>query len=255
MSYMGAKPVQSAKYECTALVGVNKAGTLKADARGYYDNVVLGAFDYHNSSGAFYPFEDAKHLFESSSPLMRKIATGNLRGEYGHPRKGDMDMRQFINRVCDIYEPNISHHIANVRIDNIREASGRQVIAVLGRVKPAGPMGPALREAFENPEEDVCFSVRSLTEDGWVGNVLHKRMKSLITWDFVNEPGINVARKWNNPSLESFAISPQQLRLARDIQSRASNGMESAACSVMDQIARDLGWAGKSNRPPSADWK
>ena len=43
-------------YQNTTLVGSTKTGMLKPDANGYYE-LVLGAFDYHNSSGAFYPLD------------------------------------------------------------------------------------------------------------------------------------------------------------------------------------------------------
>lgn len=247
---------QPMTYECTALVGLNKAGTIKPLDGGYY-RAVLGAFDFYNSGGAYYPFKDAQHLFEDSSALMRRIATGNCRGECGHPRKdGSMSMRDFVNRVCDIYEPNISHHIRRVTIDkeSVKGPDGRPCIAVIGEVKPAGPRGPALQAAFENKHEDVCFSVRSLTKDDYVGSTLHKRMVQLITWDWVNEPGISVARKWNSPSLESMVITPTQIAQARALATRNGSGMESANVRMLDEMLSATEWNSKTILPPSARW-
>lgn len=252
----GNAAAQQMSYECTALLGLNKAGTIKELDGGYFE-AVLGAFDFYNSAGAYYPFQKAKELFEDSGALMRRIATGNCRGECGHPRKTpDMSMREFITRVCDIYEPNISHHIRRVRIDttSVKGPDGRPCIAVIGEVKPAGPMGPALLAAFQNKHEDVCFSVRSLTKDSYVGNTLHKDMVQLITWDWVNEPGISVARKWNSPSLESVTISPTQLQQARREAVRANSGMESSSVRMIDEMITASGWAAKKDLPPSSRW-
>ena len=79
-----------AKYSCTALAGTNKVGKLRADENGYRE-MVLGAYDFDNSAGAVYPFESAQSLFKSSSSLMRRIANGQCRGEYGHPKPARHD--------------------------------------------------------------------------------------------------------------------------------------------------------------------
>ena len=250
---------ESVVYECTALVGVNKAGTLRADASGYYP-VILGAYEYPNSAGAIYSFEDAKGLFENSGSLMRRIASGNCRGEYGHPRKQvGWSNRDFINRVCDIYEPNISHHIRKVWIErNVTLGNKRVPIVIMGEVKPAGPMGHALRESFENSSEDVCFSVRSLTKDRMMGSQVIKGMLALITWDFVNEPGIDIARKYVNPALESrsesHTFTRTQFDLARKDAVKASNGMESSGVKMIDELSNRLGWGSDTILPPSARW-
>ena len=54
-----------ATYSCTALLGTNKAGVLKPDAEGYY-TVVLGALNFYNSAGDFYPYESAKKNYSVS---------------------------------------------------------------------------------------------------------------------------------------------------------------------------------------------
>ena len=93
-----------ATYQCTALMGTNKKGSLKCDADGYY-NVVLGALDYYNSSGAFYAYEPAKKLFDQSSTLQRRITKGVLRGECGHPKfQPGQSKKDFMMRVLSIEE-------------------------------------------------------------------------------------------------------------------------------------------------------
>lgn len=239
--------IQRASFACTALLGTNKAGILRPNADGYY-TLVLGALNIYNSGGAYYPYESAKQLFKESSSLMRRISNGALRGEYGHPRPNGMNTREFLGRVMDIYEPNVCCHIRKVWIDSssVRDENGRPVIAILGEVKPAGPMGPALQASLDNPSENVCFSIRSLTEDYQQNGVTQKNLKTIVTWDYVNEPGLSVAKKWNSPALESFdeelPIIPAHLAALRNTQMQhARLGMESNGLSAQAAM-EDLGW-------------
>lgn len=254
------QPSQRASFACTALLGSNKAGVLKPDADGYY-TVVLGAMNVYNSGGAFYPFESAKQVFKESSSLMRRIANGACRGEYGHPRMSPgMSTRDFLNRVMDIYEPNVCCHIRKVTVDysSVKDERGRPLIAIIGEVKPSGPMGPALKASFDNASENVCFSVRSITNDQNVGGVLHKHIKTIVTWDYVNEPGIGCAKKWHSPALESFdehRILPAHLAAVNKIQQTASVSMESHGGVSAESVMEDLGWnSPEVQTPPSAKW-
>lgn len=238
---------QRASYACTALVGTNKAGVLKPDADGYY-TLVLGALDIYNSGGAFYPYATAKQLFKESSSLMRRIANGALRGEYGHPRpQPGQSMREFMSRIMDIYEPNVCCHIRKVTIDytSVKDENGRPVIAIIGEVKPAGPRGPALKESLDNPSENVCFSIRSITQDCMQGGVVQKNLKTIVTWDYVNEPGLSVAKKWHSPALESYdehLLVPAHLAALRNEQRQNSISLESNGGVSAESVMQDLGW-------------
>lgn len=198
--------MQSITYSCTALVGTNKVGDLKPDANGYYE-VVLGALQAFNSAGQFYPLQEAKQLFESSSSLMRRISNGALRGENGHPRYQEgMSERAWFARVNDIFEPNCCVHHAEVNLsyDSMKDPQGRPVVAVIGKIKPSGAGERFLERQLENPKENVCFSIRSFTNDRMEAGIVKKYLKHIVTWDYVNEPGIAVANKYSSPALESF---------------------------------------------------
>lgn len=247
-------------YSCVALRGSGKVGKLTPDTDGYYE-LLLGGLECYNSSGAFYPMKDAKRLFESSSSLMRRIADGSCRGELGHPkRESGQDMRSFLSRVSTIYEDQVCCHFRDVHLDNaiIKDPSGKEVVAVVGYVKPSGPKGVSLGESLDNPKENVCFSVRSLTDDRMERGQLVKHIRSIITWDYVNEPGISFAKKWMTPSLESF----DDLSFTREHVEGMSAGtggvsMESAAVSK-ETIFVDFGWKRTSPSglvlPASAKW-
>ena len=134
-------------YKNTTLVGSTKTGNLTPDANGYYE-LVLGAFDYHNSKGDFYTLEPFKKLLVSSSSLMRRINRGALRSEYGHPRLDpSMGKRGMIMRVLDIHEDKVCAHIKSIELDESRIINnGSKVAAVIGMVKPSGPFGDALAQ-------------------------------------------------------------------------------------------------------------
>lgn len=254
-----------ASYSCTALVGTNKAGELKKDEHGYYD-VILGALDYFNSRGQFYPFASAKHLFDSSSIMMRRIKNGNMRGECGHPRRQPgWSMPEYIHRILDIYEPNISHHIREVWIDDtsMKDANGKPLIVVRGWIKPAGIGGPALQKALDNPQENVCFSIRSLTRDvKGIGGQVIKNIEEIVTWDWVNEPGINIATKYMHPSLESMGddiiFTESHLMAVRDLQRADGLGVESrgglSAESLLDRLNWDVPEGKRIAVPGSMRW-
>lgn len=227
-------------YECQALTGTNKVGLLKPDANGYYE-LVLGAYDFHNEAGAFYPLEPLKKLMENSSPLMRRIRDGYVKSECGHPRMTPgMSDRDFLMRVCDIQETNVCAHIKSIELDDERVMhNGQKVAAIIGMVKPSGPKGDALEKSLSNPDENVAFSVRSLTNDYWTpAGKLIKEVDEIITWDLVNQPGINVANKYRSPALESHGFDLKTVRDAAQKMQGVGFGMESAN-QILNNILRE----------------
>ncbi len=93
---------QKVLFSCTTLAGTGKKGKLTKDENGYY-TMPIGGLNVFNSIGDFYTYEDAKQLFDSSSTFMRRVKTGALKGEYGHPKpiKGQ-SYEEFAERVLTI---------------------------------------------------------------------------------------------------------------------------------------------------------
>lgn len=256
-----------ATYTCSALVGSNKAGELKPDKDGYY-TVVLGALNFYNSAGQFYPLEPAKKLIDESSVLVRRASTGNLRSEYGHPKfQPGMTKKDYLYRIMDIHESNTCCHIYKVWIDDtsVKDSSGNAIVTILGLIKPSGPHGHVLEAQLKNPKENVCFSIRSITDDYIEpsGRTI-KVLKEIFTWDYVNEPGISAANKWLSPALESLEnvrFSQEHLVLAKNLATMVSSGMESEIANTIDRTMRSLGWGTRDSKskdglilPPSARW-
>lgn len=247
---MQATARKSVRLGCTMLLGTEKKGVLKPDEDGYY-TVVLGAYGAHNSAGMFYDLQSAKPFFRPGSALMRQIEKGVLRGEHKHPEPDmnitDMRTREkaFIDRVREIDSDRVSHHIRALRLEEgQRDDQGRPIMAVVGEIRPAGPYGDVVRQALENPHENVYFSVRSLTMDDRMRGVKYTR--EIITWDYVNEGGIYNAQKYRSPALESFQeveITPTHLwELEAENRRRMDMGLESSDLDY-DGLARDLGWS------------
>lgn len=194
------------KFVCTSLAGTNKVGNLKKDKDGYYE-MVVGALNVYNSIGQFYVYEQAKALFQESSQLMRRVKRGALRGEYGHPKMlPGMSNDQFANRVMSIYEENTCCHHKEITLDfdRVKDENGKPIIAIISKVCPSGPQGAALERSLQNPSENVCFSIRSFTDDYREGGIVKRVLKTIVTWDLVNEPGLAIAEKFKAPALESL---------------------------------------------------
>lgn len=262
---MQAHAHRSVQMGCTMLLGTEKKGILKPDEDGYY-TVVLGAYGAHNSQGMFYDLNSALPFFQKGSQLLRQIEKGVLRGEHKHPEP-DLNIRDertrqmaFINRVREIDSDRVSHHIRAVRLEEgQKDDKGRPIMVVVGEIKPAGPYGNVIREALENPHENVYFSVRSLTMDDRMRGVKYTR--EIITWDYVNEGGIFNAQKYRSPALESFSeveITPTDLwALAEEDRKRQSMGLESRGVDY-DALASDLGWSktpkARNTKPSYVEW-
>jgi Peptidase S80 family len=247
----------SVKFACTALAGANKAGVLKRDANGYYE-IVVGALNVFNSAGQLYVFEQAKALFAESSQLMRRVQRGALRGEYGHPKLAAGQTKEsFANRVLSIYEENVCCHHKDITLDfdRVKDDNGRPIITIISKVLPAGPHGAVLQKSLDNPDENVCFSIRAFTDDFRDGGIIKRVLKTIVTWDYVNEPGISAAEKFRSPALEAMSDeSFSRGELERALAQPAGMATESGLLTGGELFA-SMGWnVPKDVRPAWAGW-
>lgn len=196
---------------------------LKQDADGYY-YVTLGALNCFNSSGSFYLKDGIEDLVKNQSyNLARRLEKSQLYGEMQHPvYQPGMSKSDFFIRNLKIDMDHISHHIKSIEFKEIDTPSGvpgkGKVLKVMGWVKPAGEKGNLLKEALENKEQNVAFSIRCLTDDRVVNGTEFRKIVQIITWDWVVEPGISVATTWNTLATEERLIleSEDDLRLGID---------------------------------------
>ncbi len=246
-------------FNCTALVGTNKVGLLPVDSNGYRE-VVLGALDFNNSIGQQYNSQAAEKLLAENSAFMRRVQAGYLKGEYGHPKKQPgMSMRDYLIRIMTIEETLVSHHIKSVWIDRSRVRNGGQnVVAIMGMVKPAGPYGPALEKSFSNPDENVAFSIRSITDDYLVRGRVSKHLREIAGWDHVVEPGLSVANKYQAPALESlnqdFQIDTNMIRMLVESPNEYNIATESADLLKNLLLNSERAIRAVGRKAPSATW-
>lgn len=246
----------SVRFTCTALAGTGKRGLLPPDADGYRIQPI-GGLNCFNNAGEYYTAQQARRLFERSSAFMRRVSSGCLKGEDGHPVwEPGMSEQQYISRVLRIHEPNVCAHFAEVWLDfeSMKDATGRPIIAIMGKVKPAGQQGAQLEAAYNNPHEDVCFSVRAFTADNRVGGVNERTLIEIVTFDRVNEPGIGTSRKFRSASLESMT----ERQFAPDAVRRACKpvpglAMESISLSA-ESLLQVLGLEDSRGNPAFMDW-
>ncbi len=252
--------LNSVRFTCTALQNSGKKGLLQKDAEGYYSSV-LGGLNVFNSAGEFYTAEGVRQLFADSGLLQKRIKQGRLRGEWGHPKQkpGESDSA-FINRIFLINEEKIACHFKEIWLDdtNVKNDAGQPVIAIMGKFCPSGPYADSLERSLANPNENISFSIRAFTDDQRIRGVNNRYLKTIVTWDVVNCPGISIAEKWKSPSLESLAVSDVFERtlsrgeLERSVRSASMAGVaqESAVMNAQELFA-SMGWIDRSNRTPA----
>lgn len=245
------------RFTCSQLVGTGKQGVLSKDKNGYYE-IVVGGLNVFNSVGQYYVYEEAKELFQESSQFMRRVKRGVLAGETGHPKwLPGMSEDQYANRLLSIYEDNICCHHKEISLDfdRVKDEAGRPVIAIISKLKPAGPGGPALAQSLENADENVCFSIRAFTDDFQErGRGLTKRiLRTIVTWDRVLEPGLALAEKWKSPGLEDLVdttFSRGQMTRAIQAQQRVGVAQESQLLTARE-LFTSMGWEVPKDAAPA----
>jgi len=175
---------------------------------GYY-RISIGALGTYNSAGAWYEATpDVIALFNDSSILQRRIQTGTLYAEAGHPKiQPGMTIKDYMRRLLEINEKN---HIAHIRkIELINRGGGKYEI--MAEIKPLdNDLGRGLKSKLENPHANVAFSIRSFTRDKVVNGILRKTIKQIMTFDYVTEPGIVTANKWDTVGTESISVDLEE---------------------------------------------
>lgn len=227
-----------ATYAATARPGLNKAKVLATDDTGY-SRCILGGFDVTNTSGIAYPITDAiRKMFAPGGILRRRLDKGVCRGEYEHPVIDGMPHHLALKRLSVLDPDRISHHFKSMELVESKDESGTPIVLVYGMVRTCGAKGEILQRSFDNPEENIYFSIRSFTDQNMVRGVLTRRVKSLLTYDYVNEGGIAQANRFDTVGMESdicFTVDDfNRLETDTDV------GLESG--SLLTMVKDDFGW-------------
>ena len=253
------------KYTATKLNAIGKEGSIKPDANGYY-TIIVGGLNTLNSAQEYYTLDGAKELFDSSSIFMRRVANGSLKGEVGHPKAlPGMSKDDFMGRVLRIEETNICSHFSEIWLDenfgrNNPRFNNPKLVAIMAKVKPIGPKGPYLKEAFENKGENVCFSIRAMTRDYYSKGVNHRVLAAILTFDWVTEPGISISNKFDSPATESFQLETtdsmfmSRVTLEEIVNSKAGIAQESTREFAMEALKACSGHYNTASVPLHHKW-
>jgi hypothetical protein len=233
-----------AKYSAVAMPGINKAGKTKPDDTGYY-RYVVGAFNTDNYSGTPYPLlPSVEALFSEGGIVRRRLDSGLCKGEYGHPKIEGMSLEQALRRLAVVDPLLTSHHIRKIDLIPHKDEYKKDIILSMAELKPTGPYGPTLEAQLNNPDENVAFSIRSFTNDRLVAGRMSKVVVDALTYDYVTEPGIRNATKFQTASLEelfpSLMFSEDDLNKAIGIRP-ASVAFEDDI-STLRMVRTSLGW-------------
>lgn len=246
-------------FTCTALTGLNKSGVLTPNADGYYRQPV-GALRIFNSAGHFYTDEaSAVNLFrDQSSGFNRRVVSGKVRGEVDHPEwlKG-MSEDEYTARMYYIDPKNTCVHFSRFELDfdTYKDKNGKPVIAIIADFTPSGVHGAMLEKQLKNGKENVCFSIRAFTIDRQVGLTRHRTLAEIVTFDYVNEPGIHIAEKYKSASLESrFERPVTKEGLSKALDRQVLNMGRESVVIDKDALFRSFGWADSKPAGFQTNW-
>jgi hypothetical protein len=87
----------------------------------------------------------------------------------------------------------------------------------------------------------VCFSIRAFTDDKFIAGVKHRVLKTVVTFDYVLEPGMAVAEKYKAPALESY---DEQIvtRGALELALKEPEGVAMESATMATDLFQAMGW-------------
>ena len=233
-------------FEAVKLPMLKKKGVITPDADGYYELVVGGLNTFNNLGSWYYTIEGVRELFGPGSILHRRIANGCLRAEVNHPKQKPNEKNDaYIARMLDIDRDNVCAHFKSLWLDedfgkNHPEYKNPGLVAIMGLVKPSLPKGDMLKESLDNPNENVCFSIRATSGEEFIRGRRVRTLKDILAIDYVNEGGILVASKWDSPATESFDNSGA-VQITKDLLDRiASETRQGVATESSIELAKHL---------------
>jgi hypothetical protein len=181
------------------------------DDTGYY-TMIVGALNVFNSRGEFYRLPGGvEQITNGSSIFNRRLKRGAVRSEVDHPEFDPTKMKtvsDYIKRIYKIDKNNVCAHIKEVWLEETDIPSGfpgaGNVVFIKAKIKPSGIKAKGLQDALENEDENVMFSIRSITDVTKINGITVRTIKDIVTFDWVLEPGIEYASSWKELGIESI---------------------------------------------------
>lgn len=196
----------------SAIKAYSPKNTLTRTEDGYY-KVVVGALNTFSRENIFYIKDTLEEqLNDKSSILVRRISNGQLFGERGHPTiPVNRSEEEQLKTMVTIHQDNISHHIKDIELKTTETPAPipnkGNVIKVVATLAPAGVHAEEIRNSLDNPNINTAFSLRALHQMEYVNGIAMKKIFMFITWDWVIEPNMSPANKWESLTLDNLDIS------------------------------------------------
>lgn len=224
-----------------AMLRAGKQGIIKPDAAGYYTQCI-GGLDIENAAGVTYASDRAKNLFAESSSLQRRITERALRGEAGHPRRGPEHASDdaWFHRLNDILEPQVCVYWAKIELDpsygrNNPHLNRPNMIGIMARYRPGGIGAGVLERDLADPEANVSYSIRAFSIPYTRMGRRFYDLQTIVTWDYVIEPGIAQAAKTLSSTMESLHEDSFSRRTIQEAIDKAVPANDSGLLAVSNE--------------------
>lgn len=249
----------------TRLTLSGKKGVLKPDSEGYYE-FPIGGFNCQNSAGEVYTNDNIDTIFSDSSAFMRKVNSGKLFGEWGHPMPAPgessdhyMSRASSINdkETCVFFKDIWNDKTAGKHFTQYKGIDASSIIT-FARLKPHGALWESLQRAIDDPNVNIAFSVRNLGRDRVYRGKCYVSVEEIITYDAVTEQGVASSEKHGSLKLEHsrVVITPKVVEQLRKSMVSGGLRMENATSVKTIIEASDRFYKLKDQDGPSyADWK
>ena len=173
--------------------------------------ILAGGLGVINSEGHMFPAtQEIRELFMDNSALVRRATSGALKAETNHPSQEPGETKEaFVRRFMSINEQKVCALINKIEIgDTPITMKGQEqgFYPVWIWVEPIGQFGKGLQSDLDSENSNTAFSIRCLSKRGTNGGRVTRSIFHIVTWDWVNEPGINVAKKSAWVTQESMEI-------------------------------------------------
>jgi hypothetical protein len=206
-----------------------KLGAIRPDEDGYY-TIPLAVLGTPTDNRTYYEVDEfVGQMTSPTSFINRCLTDGKLFGEYGHPMISLLPSDQQLPRLMQIDEKQVSHHIKKIWTGEKLESGGR---IIYGLIKPKGPYGAHLRDSLDDSCVNTSFSLRSIAVSTESGGLIRRKIRNLVTFDFVNAGGYNEASKRYAPATETFVNLPLHAAMVRN----ADAAMEHVSDTELNEI-------------------
>jgi len=175
-----------------------RPGIIAPNEDGVY-KIIVGGLNIYSPNGFYYKYTEKTHKALTSGAFKIKLEAGKVKSEDNHPNFSEIPTDAGkVARMLKIDDDNAVGVIVDVEViksDKLDPIFGEPVYYIVASIKPEGPKANVLIKLLEDPNAELCFSVRSFSDKYEKNGIMVKEQKLFVTWDRVTNPGHYVAKK------------------------------------------------------------